>query len=144
MPDTSVLVSGLSNSFGPPGRILDLVLAGEVVVAYDDRVLSERREVLRRKKFGFSPRDVETLLGFIEVEGLAVNPPPLGVELPDPDDLPFLEAAHAAEAILVTGNPKHYPPENRRDVEVMVSAAFLERWTSGAGRGATGKGGSDG
>jgi len=28
---------------------------------------------------------------------------PLNVELPDPDDRPFLEVAAAAEAILVTG-----------------------------------------
>lgn len=133
VPDTNVLVSALLNSFGPPGRVVDLVLAGELVVAYDDRLMSEWREVLRREKFGFSARDVETLLGFMEYEGLGVNPPPLGVDLPDPDDASFLEVAHAAEATLITGNTKHYPPEERRGVEVTDPAAFLERWTSGAG-----------
>lgn len=142
-PDTNVLVSALLNSFGPPGRILDMVLAGELTVAYDDRVLSEWREVLRREKFGFSARNVETLLDFLEDQGFRVSPSPLGVELPDPDDVPFLEVAHAAGATLVTGNTKHYPPEERREVEVMEPAPFLERWTSEAGRQEPGKGGSD-
>lgn len=133
VPDTNVLVSGLLSGFGPPGRILDLVLAGELTVAYDDRILGEWREVLGRQKFGFSPRDVETLLDFVEAEGLAINAPPLGVELPDPDDAPFLEVTYAAGATLVTGNVKHYPPDERRGVVVTEPAAFLERWTSEAG-----------
>lgn len=109
--DTNVVVSALLNSFGAPGRVLDLVLAGELTVAYDDRFLAEWREVLRREKFGFAARDVEALLGFVEAEGLGVNPKPLGADLPDPDDVPFLEVAHAAEATLITGNTKHYPKE---------------------------------
>ncbi len=144
VPDTNVLVSALLNSFGPPGRVIDLVLAGELVVAYDDRIMSEWREVLRREKFGFSARDVETLLGFIEYEGLGVSPPLLGVDLPDPDDASFLEVAHVAGATLITGNAKHYPPEARRGVEVADPAAFLERWISGAGDRDKEQGGSGG
>jgi putative PIN family toxin of toxin-antitoxin system len=128
--DTNVVVSALLNSFGAPGRVLDLVLAGELTVAYDDRVLAEWREVLRREKFGFAVRDVEALLGFVEAEGLGVNPKPLGAELPDPDDVPFLEVAHAAEATLITGNTKHYPEEARRGVAVLNPATFLNKWTS--------------
>lgn len=128
--DTNVLVSSLLNSFGSPGRILDLVLAGELSTAHDDRLLREYREVLRREKFGFSSRDVKGLLDFLETEGLKVNPPMLGAKLPDPNDLPFLEVAHAAEAVLVTGNLKHYPSEERQSVEVRDPAAFLQRWLS--------------
>ena len=142
--DTNVLVSGLLNSFGAPGRVLDLVLAGELIVAFDDHLLSEWRQVLRREKFGFSARDVETLLGFVEEEGFGVNPPPLGVELPDPDDVPFLEVARTAQATLITGNTKPYPTEARHGVEVMVSAASLERWTREAGGRDSKGGGSDG
>lgn len=128
--NTNVLVSGLLNSFGPPGRILDLVLVGEFSVAYDDRILGEWREVLRREKFGFPSRDVETLLDFVESEGYRVTPPPLGADLPDPDDAPFLEVAHEARAMLITGNQKHYPPEERQEVEVIEPAVFMERWLS--------------
>ncbi len=128
--DTNTLVSALINSFGAPGRVLDLVLAGEVGVAHDDRLFAEWRDVLHREKFGVAERDVDTVLNFIESEGTGVKPSPLGAKLPDPDDVPFLEVAHAAEAILVTGNLKHYPEEERRGVEVVGSAEFLERWIS--------------
>lgn len=128
--DTNIVVSALLNSFGAPGRVLDLVLAGELTVAYDDRVLAEWREVLRREKLEFAVRDVEALLGFVEAEGLGVNPRPLGAELPDPDDVPFLEVAHAAEATLITGNTKHCAEEARRGVAVLNPATFLNKWTS--------------
>lgn len=133
MLNTNVMVSALLNSFGAPGRVLDLALAGELVVAYDDRVFSEWREVLIRKKFGFPPADVDSLLAFFEEEGLRVTPSPLGVELPDPNDLLFLEVAREAEVTLVTGNLKHYPLGSRQSVEVTGPAAFLDEWTSGAG-----------
>ncbi len=133
--DTNVVVSALLNSFGPPARVLDLALAGELIVAHDDRVLAEWREVLGREKFGFSPADVGSLLALVEGEWLGISPPPLGVELPDPDDLPLLEVARRAGATLVTGNTKHYPPDLRRGVEVIGPAEFLEGWVSEGGQG---------
>jgi uncharacterized protein len=129
--DTNVLVSALLNSFGPPGRVLDLVLASELTVAHDDRVLAEWRQVLHREKFGFSASDVELLLGFVEGDGISVNASPLAIELPDPDDLPFLEVAHAAGATLIMGNTRHYPPpEATRGVVVLDPASFLDEWIS--------------
>ncbi len=124
--DTNVLVSALINAFGAPGRVLDMALRGDLIVAYDDRILAEWREVLRREKFGFTPANVNALLEFIEHEGVKVNPPVLNAELPDPDDLPFLETAAAADANLMTGNLKHYPPESRRGAEVTGPKTFLE------------------
>ncbi len=128
--DTNVLVSALLNSFGAPGRVLDVVLTGELSMAYDDRVLAEWRQVLGRQKFGFSAGDVEVLLGFVEGEGISVNASPFATELADQDDLPFLEVAHAAEATLITGNTRHYPPEARRGVAVLDPTSFLDEWTS--------------
>jgi uncharacterized protein len=128
--DTNTLVSALINSFGAPGRVLDLVLSGEVVVAHDDRLFAEWRDVMYREKFGFDRRDVEIVLGFMESEGIGIKAPPLGANLPDPDDVPFLEVAHATGAALITGNMKHYPEEERRGVEVMGAAEFLEKWIS--------------
>ena len=61
-----------------------------------------------------------------------MNASPLGIELPDQDDLPFLEVAHAAEATLVTGNTRHYPPEERRGVTILDPASFLDEWISEA------------
>jgi len=39
--DTNVLVSGMINAFGAPGRIADLVRERHVELVVDDRILAE-------------------------------------------------------------------------------------------------------
>lgn len=127
--DTNVLVAGLLNPFGPPGRILDLILSGELSLAYDDRILAEYHDVLPRDKFDFDPVSVAELLAYIEIEGQYTGAVPLNIKLPDADDLPFLEVAHAVQAdALVTGNVRHYPVSSRLDVNVLTPTEFLVRW----------------
>ena len=67
--DTNVIVSGILNPHGSPGRIVNALLSEAITALYDDRILSEYREVLRRPAFGFSGSDVETLLDFAESAG---------------------------------------------------------------------------
>lgn len=127
--DTNVLVAGLLSPFGPPGRILDLVLSGELRLAYDDRILAEYRAVLPRDKFGLDPAAINELLAYIEIEGHLAVAAPSKVKLPDADDLPFLEVARAAQAdALVTGNIRHYPAPARLGVNVLTPAEFMARW----------------
>ncbi len=109
--DTNVLVSGTINPHGAPGQIVDAVLLQALTVIYDDRIISEYREVLRRPRFGFSENDVEKLVQAIEVNGTFATATGLDILLPDPSDLPFLEVAEAGEAdALITGNVKHFVP----------------------------------
>lgn len=126
--DTNVLVSGLLSPFQAPGRILDLVLAGEFTPAFDDRILAEYREVLTRPKFTFDGSAVDDLLLYFERAGVAVSALPWHVDLPDPDDGIFLEVAWAAQAVLVSGNLRHFPPELCRDVVVLSPGVFIEQW----------------
>ena len=63
--DTNILVSALISPFGPPARVLDMVLGGDIQVAYDDRLLAEYREVLARPKFSFAPEDVAAVCLFL-------------------------------------------------------------------------------
>lgn len=37
--DTNVLVSGMLNVKGSPGKVLDLVLTNQIQIAYDNRIL---------------------------------------------------------------------------------------------------------
>jgi len=104
--DTNVLVSGVMNPQGPPGRIVDEVLAGAFTVLYDDCIMSEYREVLARPAFGFPLTDVDALLDFVEMTGEPVTGLRLPIVLPDSRDLPFLEVAAAGRAdAVITGNP---------------------------------------
>jgi uncharacterized protein len=66
---TNVLVSALLTPHGPPGQILQLAVAGKVVLRHDGRIMSEYRDVLRRPKFSFDPKNVDELLSYLESVG---------------------------------------------------------------------------
>jgi len=127
--DTNVFVSGLLNPQGPPGRIVDAILAGGIIVLYDDRTLAEYREVLARPAFDFESADVAALLDYLEAAGEAFSPLPSAAVLPDRDDLPFLETALAGEAdALITGNPRHFKPvKGRHSVTILSPASAVDQ-----------------
>jgi putative PIN family toxin of toxin-antitoxin system len=131
--DTNVLVSGLLNPAGPPGRILDLVLSGDLELAVDDRILVEYGTVLRRSRFGFDEADIVALLDYIGSTSYHVQAPLLDVRLPDAADVALLEIAVAAAAnSLVTGNTRHFagaPARTRPRIE--SPADFVRRWRRG-------------
>jgi putative PIN family toxin of toxin-antitoxin system len=128
--DTNVLVSGLLKSQGPPGRILEFMLADVFVVLYDDRMMSEYVEVLARLAFGFQSGEVDPILDYIFHDGEQVTAGVLDVLLPDPTDLPFLEVAAAGNAVaLITGNIRDFKPTHgRHSVNVCSPADFLLRF----------------
>jgi uncharacterized protein len=130
--DTNVLVSGIINPHGPPGRIVDAVLSEALIVLHDDRILGEYREVLQRPVFGFPHTDVDALLDFIDDAGEHLTASGIDVVLPDPTDLPLLEVAVAGLAdALISGNVKHFKPRRgRHDVYVCTPAEFVRRVAS--------------
>lgn len=126
MLDTYMLVSALTNSFGPAARVLDMVLAGWLIVAYDDRILTEWRKVLRWERFGFDAEDAGTLLAFIEGEGLRTSAPPLPSDLPAPYAAPFLEVAIAANATYITEDARLRHSMTNQGVVIVDPATFLQ------------------
>jgi putative PIN family toxin of toxin-antitoxin system len=127
--DTNVLVSGILNPNGPPGRIVDLLAANAVQVAFDDRIISEYSTVLQRPRFGFRPATVEALIDYIRLFGTRVTAMPLDpARCPDPKDLPFAEVAVSGEAdFLVTGNAAHYRFLPNHDALVVSPAELVRR-----------------
>ena len=125
--DTNVLVSGVMNPHGPPGLIVDHALAGAFTVLYDDRIMSEYREVLARPAFGFSLADINALLDFIETTGERITGRPLPLVLPDSRDLPFLEVAATGHAdALITGSTRHFKPQRgQRPTYISTPADFV-------------------
>lgn len=77
----------------------------------------------------FAAEDVRMVLEEIEGGGETVFAKPLAIELPDPDDLPFLEVAVAGGADdLVTGNDRHFRPlRGIHRVEIVSPNGLVER-----------------
>jgi len=129
--DTNVLVSGVLGTTGPPARLVDGVLEGELELVFDVRILAEYEDVLRRPELALPRPAVGRLVASLERFGLEVVLPPWPVHLPDPDDEAFLAAAFALGCPLVTGNLRHFPASARQGVEVLSPRDFLERWRAG-------------
>ena len=101
--DTNILVSGLLSALAPPGRLVDMLVAR-----------------------------LEAFLAIISFQDQVTCLPWAGRLPPDIDDVMFLEAALAsAEAILVTGNIRHFPTACRGLVRVLSPREawdlFIER-----------------
>lgn len=111
--DTNVLISGLLNPDGNPAVILGLIINGKIKLIYDNRILSEYKDVLYRKKFGFKAKWIEPLIDFIRNEGEFIIADPIAGSFKDPDDKKFYEVAKAAEVeYIITGNIVHFPEED--------------------------------
>lgn len=125
--DTNVLVSGLLSAKGPPGRLIDAVLARRLQITFDDRILQEYKEALARPKFHFNPSDIAALWQILPFQRHLVAMPMNGLQASDPSDTKFLEVAVATESkMLVTGNPRHFPKETTGEVQVISpSEAWL-------------------
>jgi putative PIN family toxin of toxin-antitoxin system len=126
--DTNVLVAGLINPFGSPARVLDQVVSGTVRVAFDDRILDESIQVLKRPAFGFSAANISALIDHIKLNGIHVVPEPLGANgILDQGDLPFAEVAvHARVDALVTGNLKHFQFLENQSIPVLAPSQFMD------------------
>ena len=127
--DTNVLVSALLRPESIPARILDLVLSRQVTAVLDYRVYNEYQEVLLRPEFGFPREYVIELLDFLWRSGERVHVTAMSIDLPDADDVKFLEVAISAAAdALVTGNLKHFPVRQRHGLQVLSPRQFWQQW----------------
>ena len=127
--DTNVVVSALITPFGNAARILDMVISGDLNLLYDDRILSEYREVLLREKFGFKEYNVDTLLEYIETEGLRIASTISNEPLLDKADIPFLEVAVSGKAdALITGNKQHFKVKSAKGLKILSPEEFLKLW----------------
>ena len=64
--DTNVVVSGLLSPLGPPGRLIDMVLAQQLRMTLDERIEIEYRQVLSRPKFEINQERLEAFLAVLQ------------------------------------------------------------------------------
>ncbi len=113
--DTNVLVSALLASLKakdtPPTLILNHILNRVIIPIYNDEIISEYSEVLRRKKFDFPEAAVSNIIKALTTLGIESGRFSSGDETcSDPDDAVFYEVTLSVEnSFLVTGNIKHFP-----------------------------------
>jgi putative PIN family toxin of toxin-antitoxin system len=124
--DTNVIVSGVLTAQGVCAQILDMLTEGVFGVYVDDRILAEYDSVLRRPRLHLIANDAAEIMGWIRSVAEPVGAVPLPTELPDPENMPFLEIAASTGALLVTGNIRHYPKRSRSGVAVLSPREFLE------------------
>lgn len=125
--DTNVIVSGFLSTKGPPSRILGLAVEGVICLCLENRIVREYERVLMRPEWSLPASHIRNVLNVLYAKALWVEPPPLNMALPDPDDLMFVETAVAAEAeVLVTGNRRHFPKKPVGNVAILSPAEFIE------------------
>ncbi|MCJ7432105.1 MAG: putative toxin-antitoxin system toxin component, PIN family, partial [Anaerolineales bacterium] len=128
--DTNVLVSGMLNVKGSPGKVLDLILGNQIQVVYDNRILGEYEEVLTRPELRLDQNKVIGVVDHIELSGIIIEPNDLPKDgYTDLDDIMFAEVFITSNAdALVTSNLRHYKPLLEQNAVVLSPAQFLERY----------------
>lgn len=113
--DTNVIVSAFLKSNSVPDMLLSFALEGTIVPLLNKEIVTEYREVLMRKKFGFGSEIVNEFIKQLDRVGLYVDAEQIEIDLPDLKDKVFyeivMEKRKTDDAYLVTGNIKHFPKE---------------------------------
>ena len=128
--DTNILISGMLNPSGPPGRIVDLLRSGALKIVVDDRILSEYTDVLRREYFleYFTASEREDIIDYLVKNSHYTLSRVIARDMPDEGDVPFLEIALSEGVPLITGNLKHYPAVSRMGCRVLSPRQFMDEF----------------
>jgi putative PIN family toxin of toxin-antitoxin system len=109
--DTNVLVSALWNSDGKPFKLLSMVMMSKIAPCFDNAILDEYHRVLSRPKLAFDKARVKQLLHNLQSFGYYVEAGQSTTAFADEDDRKFYDVACYCDAVLITGNMRHYPKQ---------------------------------
>lgn len=111
--DTNVIVSALlsSNPFSNPNIIVNAINIGVIIPLYNNDILTEYEEVLKRPCFRLGQEHINVFISTLKDFGIKTEAIKINDEIfPDPDDIVFYEVKMSvADSYLVTGNLKHFP-----------------------------------
>jgi putative PIN family toxin of toxin-antitoxin system len=122
--DTNILVSSLIVENGNCATILKLVMKRKILVFYNAEILDEYRRVLNYPILSFEPHRIGTHLNLILRKGFVMNPKKSTIKMTDESDRVFYDLHKTTGAILITGNARHYPPNEK---SIMNPADFLAK-----------------
>ena len=123
--DTNILVSALWSPGKNASMILRAALSRKHTVCYDYRILEEYDRTLHYRKFPFSEWEIYSVLESIIKTGFSIVAEPLpDIPFTDESDRKFYEVSKFCDAILITGNKKHYPDEP----DIMTMSDFCRKY----------------
>jgi len=123
--DTNVVISAHLSPEGQQALILGLAIARYFRCFVSDALLEEYEGVLRRERFGLSPRSVTQSMRIIRKCATLVIPKRKLDVSRDPDDNKVVECALEARAdYIVTGNTRHFPSQFQ-DIRIVLPRQFL-------------------
>jgi putative PIN family toxin of toxin-antitoxin system len=122
--DTNILVSALWSKQSNPFKIVKMFFENDIALYYSIEIIEEYQEVLSRDKLGFAGNEVLDLLREIMINGFLSESVKSSIMFNDESDRIFYDTAKSNEAILITGNKKHYPDEPF----ILSPAEFLSKF----------------
>jgi len=120
--DTNIIISAALVSVGKPARIIELISDDNIELIYNNTILNEYENVLSRERLGFSIEAQRAAVDMIVNKGILIEANVSTIPIIDEDDRIFYDTAKTANAILITGNKKHFPAEPM----VMTPSEFLD------------------
>jgi len=109
--DTNVIVSSNISLGGNPSIIMELFYRNKLQLFYSFEILAEYKRVLSYTKLKFTMEIQIAIINAIMAGGTLITPPTSTIPMPDETDRIFYDTARFGNAILITGNMKHYPNE---------------------------------
>ena len=111
--DTNVIVSALLKPNSNPGKVINYIKQDRIVPVYDNSILEEYDEVLRRTKFNISDDERSNIIKEITSHGFTLQKTQTDEVFKDKSDIKFFQIVLTANSIqdsyLVTGNQKDFP-----------------------------------
>ena len=129
--DTNILVSGLISRSGPPARIVNAVLRGDIIPVMSDATFAELEEVLHRPRLQPYFRDSRItpfqLLTALRIVAEFLKPGHSRQRMRDPADRPFVElaATQPAPDFILTGD-KDFEQNHYHGVPVISASLFVK------------------
>ncbi len=127
--DTNIYISGILFA-GKPREVLDLAIKGKIHVFISPDILSELRDVLSRKKFGFSPERVDIIIREIESITTMVNPAKkYSIVSHDSDDNIIIDCAMESRVeYIITGDNDLLCLNKYKSITIINPALFIEEY----------------
>jgi len=128
--DTNILVSGLISSSGPPAKIINASLKGDLIPIMSEATFAELEAVLQRPKLQpyFTRTGVNPALFLSDFHKVVqfVTPRSVSTSIRDEKDRPFLElmASNPAPEFLITGD-KDFEDQRYRNMPVISASLFV-------------------